>query len=289
MRFSRVLVDAAEARRCVELDPDVAVVDAPPAVAEGLATMVQGLFSGIKGDGRIFATIDRVEIEIVDEMVPLIGSRLSGRISVIDPTVPVALAPDASITDVRAAALRAALETIGAEPPRLDLDRIDRALAAVDRLEGPAAGHVDRFERVLADRRRQIADGSSAIPEEYAGASLMLRVELATTLGTAAAGDPRRISMMSARGVAHTARRWLATVHDQQIGPLIKRQIEFHAGGVDVLGAIPAVLDFRRVEGTPPGAQVLTTALANHRRRVQFVVLRGDAANRRWIESVTAD
>ncbi len=290
MRFSRVLVEPTEASRCVQFDPDVAVVDASAADTERIASVFRDLFLGVEPDGRVFATIDNVEFEIIDEMVPLIGSRLGGRVRVIDPTIPTTLARDASMADLRAAAVRAALETLSVQPPRLDLDGIDRALTTTARrLEGPEAHEVARFEGVLSDRRRQLAGATPALPEEYARASMMLRVELATTLGPAADGDPRRIAMMSARGVANTARRWLAAVHDQKVGPIIKRQIEIHAGGVDVLGSIPAVIDLRGVQGTPPGAQALATALANHRRRVQFIVLPGDEANRDWIESVVAD
>ncbi len=290
MRFSRVLIETAEVGHCVEFDSDVAVVNASPAQVDGIAAAFRNLFLGIKRDCRVFAAIDNVEFEIVDEMVPLIGSRLGGRVKLIDPTIPTKLAADAPIGDLRAAAIRAALETLGVEPLGLDGDRIDRALRATAlQLDGPRADQVARFEGVLGDRRRQLAGEIPTLPQEYARASMMLRDELATTLGPAADGDPRRIAMISARGVAEAAQRWLAPHHDQQVGPIIKRQIEVHAGGVEVLGAIPAVIDLRRVRGTPPGSRAMTTALANHRRRVQFIVLPGDEADQRWIESVVGD
>ncbi len=284
MRFSRVLADGC----CTTFDPDVAVVDASADTLGRLVAVFRDLFAGVVPQGRVFAEIDHVEFEIAEEMIPLIGERLAGRVGVIDPTIPPPLdATTARLVDLRATVLRAASETLGAEPPVLDRAHIDGARQATSkRLDGRTGGDVARFDAVLADRQRHLATSTPATPDEIVRATLLLRSELDTTLGGAASDrDQRRVAMMSAAGAAEVTRRWLATHLDRGVTPIVKSEMAALAGGVDVLGAIPAVVDLRRVCGAPPGADALATAFANHRRRVQFIVLPGDDANRDWLVS----
>ena len=322
MRFSRIIVESEGVSRRFAFEPDISVIDVSSADAERIASVVRNLFLGIKRNCQIFATIDGVEFEITDEMVPLIGQRFASTFQILDTATPPKLSATATEwPDVQASAIRAALETTDAILPTLDVDRLDRALAAVDhhreplaanahrqhlkrsglmqlfsRRNGrhlldpsdPAVHQLARLDSVLTDRRRQVSTGTSPFPDEYARASLALRDLLSTTLGEAANGDQRAIASMSAESVAATGRAWLNAHHERQVTPGIKAQLNAHASGVDVLGAIPAVIDLRNVEGRPPAADMLRTAVANHRRRLQFIMLPGDEGSQRWLDDLSS-
>lgn len=304
MQISRVIIDrdGDEPLEFV-LDPDVAIVDGRAHHVDLLADVLAGLFRGTKGNARIFAGIEGIEIELTDQMVPLIGDRFGGDFQVIDLSAPVPLpGDDAGPRAATALAVRAALETTEHLPARLTVDDLDRGLERVDELREPFADrarregqirrglralfdrrdagwvlrnstdrrvvHLAELEETMTDRRRQIVADTPPTPIEYARAHGDLRDLLHGLTG-------ERTDHLSDRDIRARATAWLAADHADRIVPFLKRRFARHAGGVSVLGAVPCVIDLRHEHGDPPGSTAVTEGFGNHRRRLQFIVLRG--------------
>ncbi len=290
MKFSRVVIGSNGSQLSYSFDPDVAVVDGDAEESGQIASVLESLFLGVTAECRIFATIDGIEFEIREEMVPLIGDRLGGEFGTLD----LAAAPPLDLgasgwIDAEALAVRAALENVGAIPKTTNVEQVDHALAVIgeQRRSRTELLQLERLGRALLDRKNQLRVGARPTPKEHARAAMTLRDLLRTTLSrpdeSAAA-----VARLSGRDVTDRATEWLAAQHERQLAPLVKQRCNAHAAGANVLGAIPVVLDLRNVEGVPSAANALTTAFRNHRRRTQFIVFAGDQANREWISAVSA-
>ena len=317
MKASRVIVaSGTTAAQTFVCDPELAIIAESPEEADRLVTVFRNLFLGVKRGSQVFATIDDIEFEMTNDMMPLVGQRLARQFDVVDLALPPVISAESTdARDLHAAVARAALETSGAIVPTLDLERIDQATVAVDRAREPLAqaahaaflrrtgifqlfsrrsgrdlldpnnptvSQLARFDQVLADRRRQITAEADPLPYESANATAMLRELVSSRMGglaseSAAAMTPEAIE----RDVAH----WVAQQHDRQMTPLLAEICARHAKGIDVLGPIPVILDLRRVHGLPPGGDAIRWAARSYGDDLQFIVLVSNDENRRWIES----
>lgn len=320
MRISRIEVESGSSgTHTFVLDPRATTVDEPPTDTERLLSVFRNLYLGIKRRCRIFAAIDDVEFEVTDDMVSLIGQRLAGEFRVLDLALPPLIATDPTdIRDVQAVVARAALETVGAVPPTLDLERIDQAMLAVDRYRDPLANdahatylrntgllqlfsrrsgrelldpddpvvaQLARFDEALIDRRRQIGSSAPPLPDEFERATSTLRELVSARMG----GIPSEVAAtMSPAAIESDVAQWVAQQHDRQVTPIVAERLSRHAEGIPVIGPIPVVLDLRRVQGFPPGGDAMRWAAREHADQLQFIVLVGSAESRRWIESTVA-
>lgn len=316
MRITRVVVESGTAPpRVFALDPNVAIVFESPTDAERLLTVFRNLYLGIKRNCQIFASIDEVEFEVTNDMIPLIGQRLGQRFGLVDLALPPPIATEPTdVRDVQAVVARAALETIGAIPATLDLERLDQGMAAVDQYldplandahaaylkrtgllqlfsrrtgrdllddNDPAVKQLKGFDQALAGRRRQISSSSAPTPDEFAHATESLRVLVSARMGGI---PPDMAASMTNEAVERDVAHWVAQQHDRQIGPIVAERCARHAEGIDVLGSIPIVIDTRRVDGLPPGGDSMRWASRQHGDDLQFIVLAADDDQRRWVD-----
>lgn len=317
MRISRVEVESGlGTTKTHAFGSDVAAINESPADTERLLAVFRNLFLGLKRGCQVFAVIDDVEIEVTNDMVPLIGQRLGGQFSVIDLALPPTTSGESiDIRDVQAVVARAALETVGSIPATLDLARLDQAAIGVDHYrvpladlahtahlrrtgllqlfsrrsgrdrlnaDDPAVLQLSRFEQTLTDRRRQISASAPPLPEEFSRATDVLRELVSARMGGM---SEEMAATMSPEAVERDVMQWVAQQHDRMITPVVAEACERHAAGIDVLGPIPMVIDMRRVEGLPPGGDALRWAARRHANDLQFIVLVGGGDNRRWIEN----
>ncbi len=317
MRISRVIVgsgtgDSSE----FEFSSNLSVITEQPADAERLLSVFRNLYLGIKGGCQIFATVDGVEFEMTDEMIPLVGARMDGQFAVVDLALPPEISTDPTdIRDVQAVVARAALETVGAIRPTLDTAHLDKATLAVDRLREPLANdahaaylrragflqlfarrsgrqlldpndpvvrELASFDTVLENRRRQISSSGEPLPSEVAHATDALRELMSARIGGAA---PETVAQMTPEAVEQDLAQWVVQQHDRQVTPVVAEICARHAEGIDVLGSVPIVIDLRRLEGLPPGGDAMRWAARLHSDELQFVVLVSDDDSRRWVES----
>lgn len=317
MRLSRVIVESGTAdSRTFEFGANFSVIVESPADAERLVAVFRNLYLGSKRGCQIFATIDDVEFEITNDMVPLVGQRLAGEFGVLDLALPPAITTNPTdIRDVQATVARAALETVGATRPTLDLARLDEAAVAVDQYRDPLANdphaaylrrtgllqlfsrrpgresldpndpavqQLARFDQVLADRRRQVSSSSPPLPEEFEHATTSLRELVSARTG----GTPlEMVATMSTEAIERDVAQWVGQQHDRQVTPMVTDACERHAEGIDVLGSIPIVLDLRRIDGLPPGGDAVRSAARLYGEDLQFIVLVADDDSRRWVEN----
>lgn len=320
MRISRIEVESPTGEaRTFALHPQATTFDESPTDTERLLSVFRNLYLGIKRRCRIFAVIDNVELEITDEMVPLIGQRLAGEFRVLDLAVPPPIATDPTdIRDVQAVVARAALETLGVVLPTLDAERIDQAVLAVDRYrdplandahasylrttgllqlfsrrsgrelldpEDPVVARLARFDDTLTDRRRQISSSAPPLPDEVERATGTLRELVSARMGGI---PPENAATMSQEAVESDIAQWVIQQHDRQLTPIITESLSRHAEGIHVVGSIPVVLDLRRVQGFPPGGDAIRWASREHGDELQFIVLVGSPESRLWIENTVA-
>lgn len=317
MRISRVIVEAGTPNaRTFEFGSNLSVLTESPADAERLLAVFRNLYLGIKRSCQIFVTIDGIEFEITSEMALLAGQRFDGRFSVLDLALPTEIGADPTdIRYVHAMVARAALETVGATCPTLDLARLDQAALAVDRNRGPlvddthasqlrrtglrqlfsrrsnhesldpkdsAVRQLARFERVLSDRRRQVSSSTAPLPSEFALATDTLRELVSARRG----GIPPEVAAaMTPEAVERDVAQWVVQQHDRQMTPIVAQTCARHAEGIDVLGAVPIVIDLRKVAGLPPGGDAMRWAARLHGEKLQFIALVSDDDSRHWVES----
>ena len=317
MRVSRVVVESGTtSARTFEFNSNLSVINEPLLDAERLLAVFRNLYLGIKRGSAIFATIDGVEFEITSDMTPLVGQRLGGQFAIVDLASPPEIKTDPTdIRDVQAVVARAALETVGATCPTLDVARLDQAATAVDRYRDPLANdahaaylrrtgllqlfsrrsgnelldandpavqQLARFDKVLADRRRQVSSSTAPLPSEFAHATQTLRELVTARMG----GIPADMAAkMSPEAVQRDVAQWVLQQHDRQITPIVAEICARHAEGIDVLGSVPIVLDLRRVDGLPPGGDAMRWAARLHSESLQFIVLVSNDDSRRWVES----
>lgn len=293
MRVSRIHVESSTAgSQSYAFDSQLGLVSGSPTENERFLAVFRNLFLGIKRQSTIFVKVEDIEIELSADMVPLIGERLAGEFEIIDLALSPAIRTDPTdIRDVQAVVARAALETVGVLAPTLDLERIDQAILAVDRYRDPLANdahaaylrrtgllqlfsrrsgrdlldpddpvvrQLDQFDDVLANRRRQVASSSSALPQEASAATTVIRDLVSTRLGGI---PPEMAAEMNNQAAERDISQWVAQQHDRQITPVLDAACERHAAGIPPLGSMPLVLDMRRVEGLPPGGDALLRAV----------------------------
>lgn len=320
MKISRVVVESgSDGVRTFAFGPGLTVLSESPADAERLLAVFRNLYLGIKRGCQIFATIDDVEFEVTNDMVPLMGQRMAGQFGVIDLALPQPIATNPTdIRDVQSVVARAALETVGAIPATLDLERLDQAMLAVDQYRDPLANdahaaylrrtgllqlfsrrsgqdlldsndpavrQLARFDQVLISRRRQLGSSSPPLPEEFEEATVALRELVSARMGGI---PPAMAAAMSPEAIERDVAQWVVQQHDRQVTPVVAELCSQHATGIDVLGPIPMVLDLRRIDGLPPGGDAMRWAARHHGERLQFIVLVGDDDTRRWVETTFA-
>jgi len=317
MKFSRITVaPGTAASRTFEFEPNVAIVAESPEDSERLVRAFSDLYLGIEREYQIFATIDEIEFEMTSDMVPLVGERLDGEFSVVDLATPAEIDPDDANPDqVESTVARAALETLGAASPTLDLTHFDRAALTIDRsrreilnaahtssqrrtgllqvfarrnrhdsldANDAAVQRLERFDMVLADRRRQVSAHDEPSPSEMERAAAALR-ELASTRSGGMA--PEMVATQDAATIERETAQWVAQQHDRLITPEVAEICTLHALGVGVLGSVPVVIDLRRVDGLLPGGDAMRWAARLHSDELQFIVLVADEDRRSWAES----
>lgn len=320
MRISRVVVEPGTATsRTFAFESDLAVISESPSQTERLIVVFRDLYLGIKSECQIFACIDDVEFEITSDMVSLIGQRLAGRFSVVDLALPPPIKNDPTdIRDVQSVVARAALETVGAIPPTLDVERLDQAALAVDQrldplAENAHAAHLRRtgllqlfsrrsgrdlldrgdptvqqllsFNRVLAARRGQVSSNSAPSTEELANATESLRALVSARIGGL---PPEMAAQMTTAAMEQDMAHWVLQQHDRQMSPIVAEKCARHAEGIEVLGPVPLVIDLSRVEGLPPGSDSLRWASRQHGADLQFIVIVGNDNKRSGVEGLFA-
>lgn len=317
MRISRVEIESGfGTTRSHEFARYVAAVSESPADTERLLAVFRNLYLGLKRGSKIFAVVDDIEIEVTNDMLPLIGQRLGGQFNIVDLALPPTTENEpVDIRDVQAVVARAALETVGAIPATLDLARLEQAAVGIDQYRDPLADlahtahlrrsglrqlfsrrsgrellesddptvlQLSRLQQTLTHRRRQLSASAAPLPQEFSHATNVLRELVSARTG----GMPEDMAAsMSPEAIERDVMQWVAQQHDRMITPVVAEACERHAVGIDVLGSIPMVIDMRRVEGLPPGSDALRWAARRHADNLQFIVLVGGSDNRRWIET----
>lgn len=155
MRISRLILDATatEPELEIEFPIDVAIVDGDPSELHRIRFALASLLDGWNDFGRAFVQIEGIEIEVTDEMAPLIGARLDGRRDFVDAKTAASVIDPLPSESPDIVALRAALELGSSILHTLDVAAIDRALNGVD--DDRDSTVLDAHDRVDAAIRRR--------------------------------------------------------------------------------------------------------------------------------------
>ncbi len=157
MRISRLALEAGGGAPAldVRLDPDIAVVALATRDLGRVRSALADLLVGRAVPGTAFVTIDGTEIAVSAELAPHIARRLGAAGTVIDHRSGRAAGSISGPADL-AISLRAALESLGHLPTRLDLSTVDAALQTVEMTTAAMAADA-RASLAEADQRAAAA------------------------------------------------------------------------------------------------------------------------------------